>query len=383
MTGHEFDVVVVGAGPAGRALAHRAAVAGLDVALIDPAPERTWPATYGMYTDDVPGWLDTSVIAAWAPQFTVYTPARRDIDRGYAILDSAKLAAALAVDPATVIVQRATHLTANSVTCGDGRTVRAAHVVDARGGSGASDLPRQTAAGVFGHTPHDGPAVVLMDWRPAPGAPPDATPSFSYRVQVDAGRFLVEETCLAGAPPLPLEALETRNRTRTQFPTTPSPGGEHVDFALLRDRTPWQRHDEAPLGFGASGGLMNPATGYSVAQSLHAADTVVRAIIDGANPHAALWTRSARADYRLRVFGLEVLLSLDQDDLIAFFDGFFRIGPDLQRRYLSHRSDTAGTLRAMAAVFLRVPMRLRLRMARCAITRPGCSLGSPSRHRVP
>ena len=41
----ERDVVVAGAGPAGRALAAELAARGLDVALVSPSPLRPWTAT--------------------------------------------------------------------------------------------------------------------------------------------------------------------------------------------------------------------------------------------------------------------------------------------------------------------------------------------------
>ena len=67
------DLLVVGAGPAGRALAHRACVAGLAVTVVDPAPDQEWTATFGLFGDDLPLWIDprvfnpkgTQTLAAW------------------------------------------------------------------------------------------------------------------------------------------------------------------------------------------------------------------------------------------------------------------------------------------------------------------------------
>lgn len=353
-----YDVAVVGAGPSGRALAHRALAAGLRIAIVDPAPNRRWTATYGVYTDDLPHWFDRSVIAASEPSVTVFSPTERTVAHAYAILDTAALQNSLTIAKAHVHAASAREITATEVRCDDGVLLVARHVVDARGARTAdhSTRPRQTAVGAVDAS--DDTTMVLMDWRPA--ASTDSAPSFSYRVALGAGRRLIEETCLAGAPPIDTDTLADRNRARGGHART----DEVVDFPLLTDPTPWRRPQGAPLRFGAAGGLMNPATGYSVGQSLNAVDVVVAAIADGTDPHAALWTRRSRLAYRLRASGLHVLLALSGDDLVAFFDAFFRIDPILQRRYLCERDDAGGVLRAMAAVFALLTPRLRIRVAR-------------------
>lgn len=361
-----YDLAVVGAGPAGRSLAHRALAAGLRVAVIDPAPDGIWSATYGVYTADLPDWFDDSAIAAAAPSVTVFTPTERVIPHGYAILNTAVFQRTLGIDGADVHACFALAVTASTVACSNGRQLRATHVVDARGARSVDhqSRPRQTAAGSV--VPSDDASMVLMDWRPACRTVPDATRSFSYRVALGGGRRLVEETCLAGNPPIDVDALTERNRARSGRPLVNDALDEAVDFPLLACTTPWRRVDAGPLLFGAAGGLMNPATGYSVGQSLQATDVVVGAIVAGRDPHDALWPRRARLAYRLRVLGLTVLLSLDSDDEVTFFDAFFRIDPRLQHRYLCGRDDAVGVLRAMAAVFPRLPLRLRRRVMAAA-----------------
>ena len=53
------DVIVVGAGPAGRALTHRLLARDVTVTLVDPAPDRPWRSTYACWADEIPDWLDT------------------------------------------------------------------------------------------------------------------------------------------------------------------------------------------------------------------------------------------------------------------------------------------------------------------------------------
>ncbi|GEE02777.1 hypothetical protein nbrc107696_32230 [Gordonia spumicola] len=355
MTADGFDLAVVGAGPAGRALAHRACAAGLRVAVIDPAPDRRWTATYGMYADDFPEWLDPGVAASTSSTITVFTPDEHVVERGYAVLDTTRLQAALTLTASTIVAARATSVTTDLVTCADGTVIRARHVVDARGAvtGDHADRPRQTAAGAVVDSADT--SVVLMDWRRVG----DGEPSFGYRIPLGGGRRLIEETCLAGRPPIPVDELAARNVSRG----APDRVDERVDFPLRTGSRPWRRRGDEPLRFGAAGGLMNPATGYSVAQSLNAVDVVVDAIASGLDPTTALWTRRAKVAYRLRLIGLDALLGLTGDHLPTFFDAFFGLDVATARRYLSTRDDAVGVAAAMWSVFVRLPPRCKLAVA--------------------
>lgn len=354
-------MIVVGAGPAGRALAHRADAAGLRVTLIDPSPDRPWQATYGLYADDAPAWLDPDAVAARTATVTVFTPHRRVIDRGYLVLDPEALRRSLPVGD--VVAQAAVRVTARSVILADGTLRTAQCVIDARGTSGVEErVPRQTAYGIFveageKETGTD-PETVLMDWRAA-GVSALRPASFSYRVPTARG-LLTQETCLAGSPPIPLSELARRVRLR--HPDLPPDNlVETVDFPLFGRRHPWR--DRGALAFGAAGGLMHPATGYSVAQSLGAVDDLVDAVADDRDPRDRLWSRSARVVYLLRMIGLAVLLTLDATQSVRFFEAFFSLSAARQRAYLSSRDDVSGLLTAMLAVFLRCPPSLMVKVA--------------------
>lgn len=350
------DLLIVGAGPAGRALAHRAAAHGLAVTVLDPAPHRPWTMTIALFVDDLPAWLGAGVLAAVADEVVVYTPGRRRVPRGYGVLNTVALQEALSLDGVRVVTGAATLVTDTQVRTADGATLRARTVVDARGGTGVGDdVARQRAVGAFVPAAGREPEMVLMDWR----GTSERHPSFSYRVRVDADRDLVEETSLAAAPTeVDLAELARRNARRGLGTQVGEP--ELVDFPLYATRTPWRAAPGAPLRFGAAGGLLNPATGYSVAESLRWAETLAAALAVGIDGGSALWPRSARWVYRLRLRGLAVLLRFDGPQLTAFFDAFFRLPPEVQRVYLSGRTDLAGVLRAMTAVFVRVPWRLQL-----------------------
>lgn len=366
MTVAADPVVIVGAGPAGRALAHHLDIRNVPVALVDPAPEHLWRATYSCWSDELPTWLPPGVIAMSTPSARIRGGATVDVARGYSVLDNAALQRALTVDRARLIDTRATVVDSDHVELPSGERVMASVVIDARGPVGRG--PRQTAFGVVVPTAQaqpflDGAGAVLMDWSPVPGRPGDGPPSFLYAVPLDEDRVLLEETCLAGDPALTRTELAARLAARMSgFDLDTAERTEIVSFALLgASHTPWRR---TPFAFGAAGGLMHPATGYGIAAALAAADVVADAIAAGRDPVDALWPPSARIIHRLRVAGLRALLDLPPTELAAFFDTFAGLPVAHQRAFLSERNDLSQVAAAMAAVFGRSPLRHRIVLAR-------------------
>ncbi|MGY3556029.1 lycopene cyclase family protein [Williamsia sp. R60] len=370
--GRTYDVAVVGAGPAGRAVAARSAAAGLDTALVDPAPNWAWHVTYGAWSDELPSWVGTKVIAAQSDTVAVFTPGRHLIERAYVNLDTRALQQSLDISAVTTFADTATSVSSDNVSLQDGRKVTARTVIDARG-LRAPHAPAQSAFGIFvdseiaaSYLGSDN--AVLMDWR---GVEPGRAPSFLYAIPVADGRVLLEETCLAGAPPVPLAELQDRLRGRLEHvgitgPTVDTAPTERVYFALCgHDSVPPWRSD--PLLFGAAGGMIHPATGYSVAASLSAADAVVDAMANERDPKAALWTAQARAVHRLRRRGLSSLLGLAPTEVVRFFDGFFEMSLERQRTYLSSRDDLAGVALSMSRMIGLTDRTLALRIMRGAV----------------
>ena len=368
---------MVGAGPAGRALAHRAALAGLQVTVIDPQVESPWRATYAAWADDLPTWLDDSVIAARCDGVAVFTPAHRRLQRRYVTLNTAALQHSLTLDEGIVIhAQRTAEVHPGSIRLEDGTLIEARAVVDARGLRDPK-APAQSAYGVVVDRTLAAPVLdaddaILMDWR---GASAHRTPTFLYAIPLDDSRVLLEETCLAASPAMPIAALRERLGKRLAGfdidPTSLEPSQtETVRFALSDSSgLPWA--SAGPLRFGAAGGMVHPATGYSVAESLSSVDQLVSAYARGRNPVKALWPRQARAVYRLRLRGLAVLLSLSSADLTAFFEAFFAAPAKLQNAYLSDRHHLGGTLGAMVGTISHADMRLSGTIVRSAIRSGG------------
>jgi lycopene beta-cyclase len=380
-----IDVLVLGGGPAGRALAGACVREGLRTALVDPSPDAPWRTTYGAFTRELPADLPAGAVAARARGRAVATTVH-ELGWEYAVLDVPALRAHLdeGLAGAAVHAGRATGPAGPGIVgLAGGSVLRAAVVVDATGGRrrGRAAPAEQTAYGVVvdeaAAAPLVGPGEALfMDWRPDHGEP--GWPTFLYAIPLGGGAVLLEETSLARRPGLPVPLLRRRLHARLAHHGVVPPAGapdERVHFPV---DTPRHRAPGA-LGFGAAAPLVHPATGYSVAAALVLAPRVAAAIAAAlpGGPAAALraarevvWPAPARAVHRFRRIGLEALLHMPPAEVPAFFEVFLGLPERHRWAYLTGRDDLAGTVAAMNALFARAGWGLRRRLVTPALRRP-------------
>ncbi|MEU6831103.1 lycopene cyclase family protein [Nocardia beijingensis] len=343
----QVDVCVVGLGPTGRALAHRAMRAGLSVTAIDPRPERLWPPTFSCWVDELPRWLPATAIATTIPAPTVWTKTEHRIDRPYCVLSKPGLRAALPLDDATVVTGRATRVDAHEVELADGAVHRAAAVFDTRGLPSLGRRRAASAHGIFVDAETAAPMItegegLLLDWRPENGAGPDEPPSFLYAVPLGDGTVIFEETSLGLRGGMPQHELRRRTLARLAAHGIRLTGAEPSEAAHYPlDQPPPRRGEARAIAFGSRGGMMHPCTGYSVADSLALVDTAVAALLEGRDPIAALWPPRARLVYWMRMRGLYGLGRLTTEQSVAMFDAFFSASPRGQRALLSAHDDYA------------------------------------------
>ncbi|CAN7689125.1 lycopene cyclase family protein [Mycolicibacterium frederiksbergense] len=385
----QLDVLVVGAGPAGMALAAACGRLGLVTGLLDPSPDRPWTATYGMWSPEVPADLPASLIAARADGRAIALT-EHQLGWEYAVLDVPALHRHLGDELAGVHIHTGRALGSPErgvITLADGSELRAAVVVDA-GGRSRPLHPRpargtsadQTAYGVVvdedAAAPFTRPGDALfMDWRTDHGEP--GWPTFLYAVPLGGGQVLLEETSLARRPGLPLPVLRRRLQARLARHGVRIPEGarsEKVSFPLDQPR----HNGRSSLGFGAAAPLIHPATGFSVAASLHLAPPVAVALAAHlpAGPDAALaaarhivWSRPARAIHRFRQIGLEALLRMPAEEVPSFFETFFSLPEAHRWTYLTARDDVRGTAVAMSHLFRLADGRLRRHLVSSAFRR--------------
>ena len=366
------DVVVAGSGPAGLSAAAACAAAGLRTVLVAPSL-RPWPATYSLWADEFdaaagPLGLDPARAAARYAPTVVRTAAggERRLARDYARLRNDVVHAALldrfAAHGGEVVTGRVAAVAdGGTAVLADGTRLAARAVLDARGSGPGTARQRAWGEVVEGPVPDLVPpgGALLMDW--AALADPALPPAFLYGFALDDGTVLLEATSLAARPPVPLEDLRDRLATLLAARGL-RPAGDPERVSIPLDGA--ARPTGPATRLGAAAGLLNPATGYSVAASLRLGPEVAAALAAGRDPHPVVRAARPRTTAALLGLGLEVLLPLDTAGTDAFFAAFFTLPERAWRAYLDVGSSPSAVAGAMARVFAALPPAQRARLLR-------------------
>ncbi|MFT5586702.1 MAG: lycopene beta-cyclase [Cognaticolwellia sp.] len=343
------DLLVLGAGPAGLALAQAASAQGHKVAVLSPKPHRPWEQMLCAWLDELPAGTPTQ--ATWAQALVHLGEAQsRSIERPYALLDNEALQAQLS-QGLEIHDGRAEQVT-HSDDFSQVNELRARVLVDATGHKPAVlQVPSTPPVGwqtAFGATlvgEHGLPIdrAVFMDWRTADDSEAPALPTFLYALPLGPDRLFVEETSLIAGQAPTMESLKSKLLLR-------------LDGMGLRGDLTSPERCLFPMGgalpsiqrvvpFGASAGMVHPATGYSVGRSLRSATGVAKALDPSLDPVAAsaklwsaVWTPSARRARVLHMMGARIIENLDTYQTRAFFGAFFDLPVPVWSRYLDSES---------------------------------------------
>ncbi len=392
------DVLVIGAGPAGLAIAAALGNAGLRVAALSPTPADTpWPNTYGIWCDELePLGLTHLLGHRWQNTVAFVDNRAIPLHREYALFDNDALQRHLLrqseeahvdwhIGLAAEIRHTPTHST---VKTEDGTQLSARLIIDASGHTpvfvrrpAASAVAYQAAYGIVGRfsvPPVDPNQLVLMDWR-ADHLDPTAQaddPTFLYAMDLGDGRFFVEETSLARDPAFPLGKLEQRLYQRLAHRGIVITQIEHVERCLFPMNLPLPDLAQPVLGYGGAASMVHPASGYQVGAALTMAPIVAEAVARClADPRltpaqiacagwAALWPQPRLRNRALYLFGLHNLLRFDRQQTADFFRTFFALPRPLWSGYLSNTLSTLQLLQTMLLLFGRTSHRVRLSLVR-------------------
>lgn len=353
------DLIVVGLGPAGAALAHRAHNRGWSVLGIDPGDR--WPATYGIFADEVPLWLEP-IPADGHCQPIVVGQNTHHLGRDYITVDNAGLRKRLFDFP--VVSAAAGRITPYTVTAG-GTCYRAKLIVDARGVD-VEDQPVQQALGVLvdKKTSSEIKDAVWMDLRRLDGV---SAPTFHYRIPTTRG-MLHEETILVSSRTESWEVMEKALHERLQRDGASIGAGAgpllgRIERAVIAMDAP--DYDGPALAYGARAGFTHPATGYSLATSFRFVDATLSALEPALSGHARRKAPHEKLVFRLDRWlsrmGQKVLLGLDSRQQAEFLETLFRTSRVVQRRFLT-LGDPLGTALGMVAIIRRTRLKLALRV---------------------
>jgi lycopene beta-cyclase len=388
-----LDVLVVGKGPAALACAAAVGERGLSAALLGPVGAVHWPATYGVWADEMPE-SPPLLEESW-PAAVVHGARAHRLRRTYARVDNERMAVWLGwrceragvreVEGHAAAIE--TRPASTAVVLRGGGRVEARVVVDATGHRPAllqrPERPAQAYQTALGWTveadehPFGADEAVLMDWRDGHLAPEErgGVPTFLYAYPLRDGRLFVEETALAARPAVPMDRLEARLRRRL--------AALGVRVRRIADREEvWipmggalPERDARVVGFGAAGGFVHPATGYSLARSLAAAPALAGALAaslgaPGATPERAaaagwdaIWPADRRRRSALFRFGMEQLLAMEGAAVREFFDAFFALPDADWRGYLGDGLTAREVSGVMARLFASAPGSTRRRLA--------------------
>ena len=348
------DLTVVGLGPAGRTLAHRALARGLRVRAVDPRPARVWRNTYGGWAHQLPGWLPDELVGARSERTVMRTGDVHVLPEPYLVLDTPRLQQALSIEGAAVVegVVDDAELAAMPGAVVDCRGSRPAGVP----GRGPARGPAQTAFGLMLPTAWSeqllrGAEAVLMEWTPYDGRARWGTeePSFCYLIPLPDGRVLAEETCLAGSPALRSAELERRLGVRLGLLGVPEEARRAAEVERVHiPLTHLPRGSGVPR-FGAAGDQLNPITGYSVFASLAQADDFLDAVLGG-RPVAA-----PRGTPALRLAALGAVLKLSGDATVQLFDAFARLSAADQRAVMDPATPATELVAALTRQWAAMP----------------------------
>jgi lycopene beta-cyclase len=385
------DVLVLGAGPAGLALAAACGRAGLSVAVMAPDPEAPWAPNYGAWAAELPPEWPAWAEATFAEAVVQVDDVRRHVLPGpYVRVDGRKLQASL-LDS---VPDRRRGTAADAPPAG--------LVVDATGAE-SPRVPRRAAAdpgwqiawGELLEVDGAPDEMVLMDWRD-PGPPPGEPPSFLYAMPLPDGRWFAEETVLVSRPEFPLEVLRLRLAQRLDRMGVRVRARHEVERCRIPMGMPLPTGSVA--AFGAAAGFIHPATGYSLATSLRLADPAARALVAVlgggdrgaldvgghasaartaaaiAALHAACWPADRVRAWAFYRFGMEALLRMDLGSVREFFDTFFRHSPEVWRAWLGGELPPAGIASAMLAHFGRVGWKVRGQLVATSLGADGLRL---------
>lgn len=373
----QFDVIIIGAGPAGLRLAEQVSKYGIKVCCVDPSPLSMWPNNYGVWVDEFENLgLEDCLDHKW-PMTCVHINDNKTkyLGRPYGRVSRKKLKLKLLnscvenrVKFYKAKVWKVEHEEfESSIVCDDGKKIRGSLVVDASGFASdfiEYDRPRnhgyQIAHGVLvevDNHPFDLDKMVLMDWRDSHlGNEPylrvnnAKEPTFLYAMPFDRNLVFLEETSLVSRPVLSYMEVKRRMVARLRHLGIKVKSVIEEEKCVIPMGGPLPRIPQNVMAIGGNSGIVHPSTGYMVARSMALAPVLAEAIVEGLGSTRmirgsqlyhrvwnGLWPLDRRCVRECYSFGMETLLKLDLKGTRRLFDAFFDLDPKYWQGFLSSR----------------------------------------------
>lgn len=377
LDGAEFDVIIIGTGPAGLRLAEQVSKYGIKVCCVDPSPLSMWPNNYGVWVDEFEKLgLEDCLDHKW-PVSCVHISDHKTkyLDRPYGRVSRKKLKLKLLnscvenrVKFYKAKVLKVKHEEfESSIVCDDGRKISGSLIVDASGYASdfiEYDKPRnhgyQVAHGILAEVdnhPFDLDKMMLMDWRDSHlGNEPylrvknTKEPTFLYAMPFDRNLVFLEETSLVSRPMLSYMEVKRRMVARLRHLGIKVRSVLEEEKCVITMGGPLPRIPQNVMAIGGTSGIVHPSSGYMVARSMALAPVLAEAIVESLGSTRmirgsqlyhrvwnGLWPSDRRRVRECYCFGMETLLKLDLEGTRRLFDAFFDVDPKYWHGFLSSR----------------------------------------------
>jgi len=348
-------------------------------------PDAPWANTYGIWVDELEReGLSHLLSHRWCHTSSVFEQQPLLHNREYGLLDRASLqhhwlepcqstGMGWTLGEAVAVEHGSRH---SGVTLSDGRCLSARLVIDASGHQARfirrppqPSIAQQAAYGIVGRfeSPPVAPeSFMLMDYRSDHLRDKElraAASTFLYAMDLGDGRYFVEETSLALAPPLTMGMLEHRLQQRLAAMRSEPVEVEHVERCLFPMNLALPDLRQPVLGFGASASMVHPASGYLVGALLRRAPALADALVEALSVPdrapgelaqagwQALWPRELVRRHQIHQLGLEKLMRFEESRLRHFFGSFFRLPQPLWSGFLASTLATPDLVAAMLRLF--------------------------------
>lgn len=413
--GDILDLVVIGCGPAGLALAAESAKLGLKVGLI--GPDLPFTNNYGVWEDEFKGLgLEGCIEHVWKD--TIVYLDNKDpllIGRSYGrvsrhllheellrrCVESGVLYLSSRVE--SIIEASNGH---SHVVCEYDIVVPSRLVTVASGAAsgkllqyevGGPKVSVQTAYGVeveVENNPYDPNLMVFMDYRDYMKQNVQCLeanyPTFLYAMPMSRTRVFFEETCLASNDAMPFNLLKKKlfSRLNTMGIRITKTYEEEWSYIPVGGSLP--NTEQKNLAFGAAASMVHPATGYSVVRSLSEAPkyaSVIATILK--DDHAkgiitherrkenlsmqawnTLWPQERKRQRAFFLFGLALILQLDIEGIRTFFRTFFCLPEWMWQGFLGSSLSSTDLVLFAFYMFIIAPNNLRMGLVKHLLSDP-------------
>ncbi|XP_021805036.1 lycopene epsilon cyclase, chloroplastic isoform X1 [Prunus avium] len=411
-----LDLVVIGCGPAGLALAAESAKLGLKVGLI--GPDLPFTNNYGVWEDEFKDLGFEGCIEHVWQDTIVYLDDDSDpilIGRAYGRVCRTKLHEELLRMCVESGVSYLNSRVKSIVEASNGHSLvacdrdiivpcRLATVASGAASGkllqyevGGPKVSVQTAYGVeveVENNPYDPNLMVFMDYRDYTKQKVSSLeaeyPTFLYAMPMSPTRLFFEETCLASKEAMPFDLLKKKllSRLKTMGIRIIKTYEEEWSWIPVGGSLP--NTEQKNLAFGAAACMVHPATGYSVVRSLSEAPkyaSVIATILKPGHYKAipghqisnenismqawnTLWPQERKRQRAFFLFGLALILQLDIEGIRTFFHTFFRLPTWMWQGFLGSTLSSADLMLFAVYMFVIAPNNLRKGLIRHLLSDP-------------